>query len=157
VCELVTNCRNAHQIARILRSRLGGAPAPSVAPEVVGVRFQPVPEGDLDAVVDHVRDELRWLIDDEGRSAESIAVLTFRGALRDHLHQRLGLARWEERASGRVLGENVHRVKGMEFDTVVLVGDAPVSDDLLYVGVSRAVSELAVIAPDSVGERLGLS
>jgi superfamily I DNA/RNA helicase len=156
VCELVTNCRNAQQIARLLRSRLGGAPAPAVAPEVVGVRFQPVAAGDVDALVEHVRDELRWLLEDEQRSPSSVAVLTFRGALRDRLRDELGLARWEERGDGRVLGENVHRVKGMEFDAVVLVADAEVSDDLLYVGVSRAVSELAVIAPAAVGERLGL-
>jgi hypothetical protein len=156
VCELVTNCRNAQQIARLLRSRLNGAPAPAVAPEVVGVRFQPVTVGDEDAVVELVRDELRWLLEDEGRSAESIGVLTFRGALRDRLHDELGLARWEARGEGRVVGENVHRVKGMEFDAVVLVADGEVSDDLLYVGVSRAVSELAVVAPESVGERLGL-
>jgi superfamily I DNA/RNA helicase len=127
-----------------------------VAPEVVGVRFQPVQPGDQDALVEHVREELRWLIDDEGRSAESIAVLTFRGAVRDRLHDELGLARWEERGDGRVVGENVHRVKGMEFDAVVLVADAEVSHDLLYVGVSRAVSELAVIAPALVGEMTGL-
>lgn len=158
VCELVTNCRNAQQIARLLRRRLNGAPAPAVAPEVVGVRFQPVPVGDVGAVLEAVRSELEWLLEDEGRSPSSIAVLTFRGTLRDLLHDELGLARWEERGSGgeRVLGENVHRVKGMEFDAVVLAADDEVADDLLYVGVSRAVSELAVVAPAVVGERLGL-
>lgn len=157
MAELVTNCRNAQQIARMLRRRLGGAPAPAVAPEVVGVRFQPVPDGDLDAVVAAVGDELRWLLEDEARAPSSIAVLTFRGAVRDRLHEELGLARWEERGDGRVLGENVHRVKGMEFDAVVLVADAEVDDGLLYVGVSRSVSELAVVGPAAVGERLGLA
>jgi hypothetical protein len=38
----------------------------------------------------------------------------------------------------------------------VLVADADVTDELLYVGVSRSVSELAVVAPAAVGERLGL-
>jgi hypothetical protein len=159
VCELVTNCRNAQQIARLLRRRLGGAPAPAVAPEVVGVRFQPVAAGDAEAVVAAVRSELEWLLGDEGRSPASIAVLTFRGAVRDLLHDELGLARWEERVGGaddRVLGENVHRVKGMEFDAVILVADAEVDDELLYVGVSRAVSELAVVGPAALGERLGL-
>jgi hypothetical protein len=156
VCELVSNCRNAQQIARLLRRRLGGAPAPVVAPEVVGLRFQPVGVGDADAVVAAVRSELQWLLEDDGRPPGSIAVLTFRGAMRDRLHDELGLARWEERGEGRVLGENVHRVKGMEFDAVVLVADDEVSDDLLYVGVSRAVSELAVVGPVAVGERLGM-
>jgi hypothetical protein len=126
---------------------------------VVGVRFQPVAAGDAEAVVAAVRSELEWLLGDEGRSPASIAVLTFRGAVRDLLHDELGLARWEERVGGaddRVLGENVHRVKGMEFDAVILVADAEVDDELLYVGVSRAVSELAVVGPAALGERLGL-
>jgi hypothetical protein len=156
MAELVTNCRNAQQIARMLRRRLGGAPAPAVAPEVVGVRFEPVDHGDLDAVVEAVADELRWLLEDEGRAPSSVAVLTFRTAVRDRLHAELDVARWEDRSDGRVLCENVHRLKGMEFDAVVLVADADVTDELLYVGVSRSVSELAVIAPRMVGERLGL-
>jgi len=56
-----------------------------------------------------------------------------------------------------VLNENIHRTKGLEFDTVVLAADADVDDALLYVGTSRAVSELVVIAPDSVGSRLALT
>lgn len=109
----------------------------------------------------HREGRFEWLLEDEGRLPSSVAVLTFRGALRDLLHDELGLARWEERLSSggdevRVLGENVHRVKGMEFDAVVLVADDEVADDLLYVGVSRAVSELAVVGPAAVGERLGL-
>lgn len=156
-CELVTNCRNAHQIARLVRRRLGGAAAPAVAPEAIGVRFQPVAEGDLDGVVEAVGDELQWLIEDEGRDPARIAVLTFRGAVRDRLHDAIGLARWEERGFGRVLNENVHRTKGLEFDTVVLAADADVDDALLYVGTSRAVSELVVIAPGTVGSRLALT
>lgn len=56
-----------------------------------------------------------------------------------------------------MLGENVHRVKGLEVDTVVLVSTREAeADDLLYVGVSRAISELIVVAPDAVAARLGL-
>jgi ATP-dependent exoDNAse (exonuclease V) alpha subunit len=67
------------------------------------------------------------------------------------------LARWEQRADG-IVCENVHRLKGLEADTVILVADTPeVPDHLLYVGISRAVNELVVIAPAGVGERLGLA
>lgn len=156
-CELVTNCRNAHQIARLVRRRLGGAAAPAVAPEAIDVRFQPAPEGDLAALADLVAEELRWLVEDEDRDPARIAVLTFRGAARDHLHAGIGLARWEDRADDDVLGENVHRAKGLEFDTVILAADGDVADDLLYVGASRAISELVVIAPTAVGDRLALT
>jgi hypothetical protein len=63
--------------------------------------------------------------------------------------------RWEQRGSG-VLCENVHRAKGLESDSVILVANEAVDDALLYVGVSRAVSELVVVAPSVVGHRLGL-
>ncbi len=49
-------------------------------------------------------------------------------------------------------------MKGLEADTVILVADVDhVPDDLLYVGISRAVSELVIIAPPGVGTRLKLA
>lgn len=35
-------------------------------------------------------------------------------------------------------------------------GDDDIADQLLYIGISRAVLELVVIAPSAIGERLGL-
>ncbi len=158
VCELVTNCRNSQQIARLLRRRLDGAPSPMIGPEAVDLRLVPVEVGDADAAVTAVGSELNRLIDAEERPAHSIAVLSFSTTMRDRLRAAgLGIVRWEDRATG-VLGENVHRVKGLELDTVVLVGDRETeADDLLYVGVSRAISELIVIAPDAIAGRLGLA
>lgn len=157
VCELVTNCRNSQQIARLLRRRLDGAPSPMIGPEAVDLRLVPVGVGDADAAVTAVGSELNRLIDSEERPARSIAVLTFSSTLRDRLRAAgLGIVRWEDRVGG-VLGENVHRAKGLEVDTVILVSDRETeADDLLYVGVSRAVSELIVIAPSQVASRLGL-
>ena len=155
-CELVSNCRNSLQISRLLRGRLGGGAAPGVAPEALGVRFIEVPAGDVGAGAQAVCDELQWLISDEGRSPRGIAVLSCASTIRDRLLAGDGFVRWEQRGHG-VLCENVHRVKGLEADTVVLVADAEVPDPLLYVGVSRAVSELIVIAPAVVGTRLGLT
>ena len=154
-CELVSNCRNSFQIARLIRARLGGGAAPAVAPEAIGVRFIEVAEGDVGAAASKVCEELEWLVADEGRAPAGIAVLTCASAIRDRLLSGEGFVRWEQRGEG-VLCENVHRAKGLESDTVVLVADAEVPDALLYVGVSRAVSELVVIAPALVGERLGL-
>jgi len=54
--------------------------------------------------------------------------------------------------------ETVHRAKGLEAGHVVLVTlDDDVSDTLLYIGVSRAVTGLTVVSPWVVGERLGLA
>jgi hypothetical protein len=154
-CELVSNCRNSFQIARLLRARLGGGAAPAVAPEALGMRFIEVPVGDVRAAAEAVCGELEWLVGDEQRSPSGIAVLSCASAIRDRLLGGEGFVRWEQRAEG-VLCENVHRAKGLESDTVVLVADAEVPDALLYVGVSRAVSELIVVGPAVVGQRLGL-
>jgi DNA helicase IV len=49
-----------------------------------------------------------------------------------------------------------HRLKGLEFDSVVLVIDTASSPEArLYVGVSRAVMELVVTGQRTLGERLG--
>jgi hypothetical protein len=114
-----------------------------------------VPAGDVRAAAEAVCGELEWLVGDEGRSPAGIAVLSCASAVRDKLLAGAGFVRWEQRGAG-VLCENVHRAKGLESDTVVLVADGEVPDALLYVGVSRAVSELVVVAPAAVGQRLGL-
>jgi ATP-dependent exoDNAse (exonuclease V) alpha subunit len=54
--------------------------------------------------------------------------------------------------------ETIHRSKGLEFDVVILIAmSEEVSDSLLYVGASRAVSLLTVISPPSVAVRLGIA
>ncbi len=153
-CELVNNCRNAQGIARLLRRHLDGAPSPVVGPEAVDVRWTAAEDGD--AAVAGARaewDRLRA----EGRDPHGIAVLTFSTAMRTRVAEALALPRWEHRDRGG-LCENVHRVKGLEFDTVVLVADtADVAQDLLYVGVGRAVSELVLVGPQRLASRLRLA
>jgi hypothetical protein len=152
--ELVANCRNAEPIARILRRKLGGAPAPAMAPEGLGVSWRGA--DDPDAVVALVDAELERLTD-EGRDMSGVCVATFHSALRDRLRSELDLCCWEDRDSERVLCENVHRLKGLEFDTVILATDVDEGDlALLYVGISRAVSELIVVGPTALTSRLGL-
>lgn len=167
-CELVSNCRNAREIGALLRRKLGGSPAPSVGPEAVDLRFVSVdpcgaedgPDGgspaDQERLAELVQSEIDRLLVLEERDADHLMVLTFSSSLRDHLARTNDLIRWEERGRG-IICENVHRMKGLEADTVVLVADrADVPEDLLYVGVSRAVSELVVIGPPALGDRLGL-
>jgi hypothetical protein len=154
-CELVSNCRNARQIGLLLRRHLNGAPAPSQCPEATDIRFVPV--GDTDEAVASTRTEVDRLLGECEREPGQVTVLTFSSRLRDQLADELGFARWEDREQG-VVCENVHRLKGLESDTVVLVTDKDdVSDGLLYVAISRAISELIVVAPASLGKRLGLS
>ena len=156
VCKLVANCRNAHQIGALLRRKLGGAPAPATAPEAVGLSFVPAAPN-LEAASSATQAIIDRLVVDDERDPSQVVVLTAASRLRDHLLASLGLYRWEDRAMG-IVCENVHRLKGLEADTVILVADqADVADGLLYVGISRAVSELIVIGPVALGTRLGLA
>ena len=51
-----------------------------------------------------------------------------------------GFVAWEDLDPKAILCENVHRVKGLEFDHVILVvHDHDVREELVDVGASRAV------------------
>lgn len=152
--SLVNNCRNALEIARLLRRRLNGAPAPLGAPNALGLVWREAT--DLDEIVAAVGAELERLRA-EDRDPDGIAVITTSSRSRDQLRGSLALRAWD--APGPAVAcETVHRAKGLEVDTVVLVADRPdVDDALLYVGVARAVAELVVIGPRAVADRLGMS
>ena len=84
-------------------------------------------------------------------------VTTTTSSARRAIRDQLGLVPWEDAGGGAAVCENVHRAKGLEADAVILVGleDDP-DDTLLYVGVSRAVTELVVVGTQALGDRLGL-
>lgn len=156
VAELVNNCRNVHPIARLLRRHLDGAKAPQIGPEGLGPDW--LPAHDLATVTRVVNDLLVELQEHDERDPAGIVVATLTSSVRDHLRAELGLGRWEDRAEGRVACENVHRIKGLETDTVVLATpSAEVADPLLYIGVSRAVSQLVLVSPEPLAQRLGLA
>ncbi|MCU1359712.1 MAG: hypothetical protein JWN99_1001 [Ilumatobacteraceae bacterium] len=61
-------------------------------------------------------------------------------------------------ASTAIICENVHRVKGLEFDYVLLAAaNNDMTDALHCVGASRGVSGLTVVGPHDLGIRLGLA
>ncbi len=154
--ELTSNCRNAQAIARLLRARLGGAGAPAELPDGDGIRA--VPADDEAQAAAQVGAEIRRLFDEDGQTPDSILVVTTASAVRNELRDRLHLVPWERRDAGSVVCENAHRAKGLESDTVILVClDADTPAHLLYVAISRAISELVVIGPAAVHERLGLT
>jgi superfamily I DNA/RNA helicase len=84
-------------------------------------------------------------------------VLTVKRTVRDHLRAQLGFVSWEESDERSIACETVHRAKGLEFDHVILVlPEEDVSDALLYIGISRAISGLSVVAPSALATRIGL-
>ncbi len=84
-------------------------------------------------------------------------VATFATEVRNRLRDEFALVPWESGTSTAIICENVHRVKGLEFDYVVLAAPSnTMTDALLYVGVSRAISGLTVIGLRGLAARLGL-
>jgi hypothetical protein len=151
----VSNCRNSFEIATLLRGHLDGAPAPINRPGSLGVRWAPA-DG-LEAATTAAEAELERLLSIEGREPSAILVATPGSKVREALRARMGLVRWEEQGTDSIVCENVHRAKGLEADSVILVcPDAEVDDTLLYVGISRAVSELVLVGPRELAARLGL-
>ena len=149
VCELTTNCRNTFQIARLLRLALEGAVAPQRGPESIGISFSPVGP-DEDVVVDAVRQAL------EATDLKSVAVIVHSRRWRGVLRDRLNLGTWETRDE-IIPCETVRRLKGTEFDYVIVVDpDGSMDDQSLYVAISRAVNQLAVIGSTELGQRLCL-
>ena len=156
-CELSSNCRNTGDIAWMLRKYLGGAPLPVGGPETLGITWFEADNADLAA--EHVGTEIDRIIDEEGHQPSRVLVATFSRAFRDRLREEFAFVPWEGGQEQAIICETVHRVKGLEFDYVILVAapDDHVTDSLLYVGASRAISGLSVIAPHAVGVRLGLA
>ena len=114
---------------------------------------------DLDSISEAVGEALDEL---EGRDhgAQTVLVATLRSVVRDRLRDDYAFVDWESRDPMAILCENVHRIKGLEYDHVILVAydpDGPVPDELLYVGASRAVMSLTIIGPAELGDRLGLT
>ena len=94
----------------------------------------------------------------------SIAVITTRSSLRDELLEApitaARLVRRDARDVDTVVCENAHRLKGTEWQAVIVATLEPITTswlpDVLYVAVSRAQTWLSVIAPDDTRELLGL-
>ena len=156
-CELSRNCRNAGRIARLIADQFDGAPPALGGPDANEVAW--VEADDSEAVLAAVEAQYERLIEVEGYSPTSVLFATLNRALRKELRGVLGFVNFEHSGDTALMCETVHRVKGLEFDHVVLAvtpNDVG-KDELLYVGCSRAVSGLTVVGPRAVAERLGLA
>lgn len=78
--ELVTNCRNTFEIAKLLRRFLNGAPAPKRRPESLPIRW--IAAGSIEEAVRAVRSGSLRLVEREGRDPNGILVETVSSSLR---------------------------------------------------------------------------
>jgi hypothetical protein len=153
LCRLEDNCRNTFGIASILHRHLEGS-RPLAGPESLDARWCEAVT--LDDAITRVGEEVDR-IEADGYAVSRILVATTHRATRDALRAAMGFGSWEERGEQMIICENVQRMKGLEFDFVLLVADSDVSDLLLYVGLSRAVVGFSLVSPRDVAARLGLA
>ena len=70
-------------------------------------------------------------IEESGHDVPSILVATIKTTVRNRLREEFAFVRWEDRGPHAIVCDNVHRVKGLEFDFVILVVTAEDVSDLL--------------------------
>jgi hypothetical protein len=154
--DLTVNCRNTHAIAELLRG-FGGAKAAPGVPEGESVEYLSCNSDE--AAVEVVGRLLEDLVVGQHVDPANILVVTGHTALRDHIRREapggFACVAWEGRHGGDIICETVYRIKGLERDAVVLVTVRDdLSDHLLYVGMSRAISTLRVVAPEPLLDRI---
>lgn len=152
--ELGPNVRNSREIARLIRSKLNGPPAPYWLPPTTELSYvESISLPEVEENVLAATEKLR----DHGFDDNAIAVVCLDSVTRSHLLNNPAFANYENRTDGQLLCDNAHRLKGLEFEAVIVatVKDE-VAENVLYVALSRAVHALIVCGPPAIGEILGL-
>lgn len=158
---LITNCRNSKSIAAVAQ-RLGGGPPFPTSPDGPPVAYRHA--GALKELRKRVSHEILTLRRDHGIAPSDLAVITTRATLRDDLLDpplnATALVRWEQRDESSVVCETAHRLKGTEWEAVIVAYLEPTTThwlpDILYVAVSRPRTWLTVVGPPDTAELLGL-
>ena len=158
---LTTNCRNSKSIAAIAQ-RLGGGPPFPTSPDGPPVAYRKA--GALKELRKRVSHEILTLRRDHGIAPSDLAVITTRATIRDDLLDpplNAGtLVRWEQRVESSVVCETAHRLKGTEWEAVIVASLEPTTTDwlgdILYVAVSRPRTWLTVVGPPDTADLLGL-
>lgn len=163
---LAVNCRNTKRIAevalRLAGSDAGGEPTDR-APDGPPVRFRPARA--LREIRKRVRDEVHLLRVEHELPVSGIAIITTAARLRDEILEGgidgVTIDRWDNRDEGIVVCETAHRLKGTEWQAVVVASLTETTKewlpDVLYVGITRPRTWLSVVALPEIGELLGLA
>jgi len=175
--ELFENHRNPGSIAQ-LAARFYHGSEETIARPTAERRYTVISAEPGATTLEALRKTLHRLVEEERVAPFRIAVLSGVPAAASEVwrHRRFGNAYLENAAlhddgtsrglapedvpddPDEVLFETIRRFKGMEREVVVLV-ELPTEgdrlDELLYVGLTRATTELVVIAPPELARRLG--
>lgn len=167
---LDANCRNTLAIAAVAARLVTGTEAFPDNPPGPDVRYFPV-DGPREAWK-RVRDEVRYLAEEQRVPLSEIAVITTRARIKDHLIDKSfealergdgdvnRLVAWSARDEDAVVCETSYKLKGTEWQAVVMVNLEPTDGEgvvrSLYVGVTRATTWLSVVGTAETAELLHL-
>ena len=159
LAELRWNCRNTREIATFVR-QFGGGPSASASPEGDPIKFVPVV--DTTSMMEAVLAEIRNSLNLKELSKKDIAVITGTSAERDLFYNmasdEFAFGRWEDRTDALIACETAKRAKGIEANFVILATlNQDIRNNEMYVGASRAVSNLVIVGPESFAERFRIA
>ena len=154
--DLTINCRNTKKIAELTKE-FSDAKTHTRSPE--GTETKLIRASANQHVVESLESELDRLIISNSIEPSEIMILTGHRELRDYIKEKVPggfeCSTWEESASGQIVCETIQRCKGLERTVVILATtDNRIADTLLYVGLSRANSELIVMGPPGLLKRI---
>lgn len=154
LAELRLNCRNTREIATFVR-QFGGGPSASASPEGEPIKFIPVV--DSASLMEAVLAELRIAMNAEGLNEKDIVIITGTPAERDLFYNmasgEFAFGKWEDRTDALIACETAKRAKGIEANFVILATlNQDIRNNEMYVGASRAVSNLVIVGPESFTE-----
>ena len=140
--------------------QFGGGPSASASPEGDPIKFVPVV--DTISMMEAVLGEIRNSLNPKGLSKKDIAVITGTSAERDLFYNmasdEFAFGRWEDRTEALIACETAKRAKGIEANFVILATlNQDIRDNEMYVGASRAVSNLVIVGPESFAERFRIA
>lgn len=153
---LTRNLRNTRAIHEAAARFYAGPALESVGPDGTPIEF--ISASNEKEVFDQTSRALHRLVREHGLSEADIAVLTCRSVGNSAFANMTKIGAFlvsplDTSAPARVVLESVRRFKGLERQVVILTGvEETTEEELLYVGLTRARSHLAVI-----GSPAGLS
>ena len=154
LAELRLNCRNTREIASFV-FQFGGGPSASASPEGDPIKFISVV--DTSSMMEAVLEEIRTAMNPKGLGEKDIVVITGTSAERDLFYNmasdEFSFGRWEDRSDALIACETAKRAKGIEANFVILATlNQDIQKNEIYVGASRARSNLVIVFPESFAE-----
>jgi len=154
LAELRLNCRNTREIASFV-FQFGGGPSASASPEGDPIKFVSVV--DTSSMMEAVLEEIRTAMNPKGLGEKDIVVITGTSAERDLFYNmasdEFSFGRWEDRSDALIACETAKRAKGIEANFVILATlNQDIQKNEIYVGASRARSNLVIVVPESFAE-----